>query len=210
MKFRYSLVAGLIFSMLGMGAYNRLAGAVGSPVAFEDLPDHYLFLLFPNENTKFYATEKLTNALGVVNRAVTASKAELTKNRVGVIFGERQFYSKSTDFNFYIDDSVARDKYLGLWERALETQGYSSGHWRAKFIGGNSYSIELDMHDSKHARKDLYRYSIEGHKVLNTYPVRTLSGIEDAGIGVLSFFAGVLFLNFVSLLIRHRARRQSA
>lgn len=155
---------------------------------YKDLPDRYLFLVFPKVPC---AAE-----LHCPDRVLLVDKKELDTGLVEYTdaSGASQTVSLA---NLSLTPTEQTKLLLHRPETTLSISGYSHLEWDQKVDKSGQREIRLELKDSKHGRIEVFSYLVSGGKVVRAEQVKVKSWAD------LLF----LFTAFIAVLIGYRLFR---
>ena len=159
-------------------------------IDYKDLPMNSIFLLFPKSLCASGDT--------CLNRALLVEKAEFDSRTI--VYSDLSGNEKTIDRDNLtpIPQGESR-QLLQNWERALRLAGYSDGEWKMEPLTLNKHEVRLELTDSRHGRKEMYVYIIEGENIVAGKRPSGYTWIDMATL--LCFF---VFLFTIVLLCRRR------
>lgn len=154
---------------------------------YKDLPDRYLFLLFP----------KLPCAADhCPDRVLLVEKKELDTGFVE--YTDASGASQSVSLaNLSLTPTEQTKLLLLRPEATLAISGYSRLEWDQKVNKGGQHEIRLELKNSDHRRIEVFSYLVSGGKVVQAEQVKVKSWADLL----------LLFAAFIAVLIGYRLFR---
>jgi len=147
--------------------------AKGHVVAYQDLPQQYLFLVFPARDC-----ENLRDSdKACPRRAILVAKEEIDSGVVqfqdnGNV--ERKINMSALDFL----PAASGATLLSEWKKTLKSSGYADGDWEQDLTTSGQHRIRLTLHDSQNARRDQFVYVVKDRKVVEAKTMAVVGVFE--------------------------------
>jgi len=166
----------------------------GNRSAYGELPDRYLFLLFP----KAVCGESVCP-----DRVLLVTKQELDTGEVKFTDAAGTLRSIEAKYLTFLPEPGV-EQLLKQPQKTLAISGYAALEWDSHPGANGETDVQLKLDDSKHARIEIYSYHISQNRVAGAEVVATRSWVD--------LLAGMVFLAIliiVALIWRVRKKSRS-